>query len=146
MGHSPEPDDSVWSALHRALGRHTMNRLCQELGGLEVKVPSKRDALGAEHVLVVAIGREAAEALVREMPGERFYVRHAHGKAERRLLQAMDDGLSNYEIARAFGVSERHVRHQFKLMGMRNPNRRQTPRERARGAIMEEELRTIASE
>jgi hypothetical protein len=146
MTHSAPVDDSIWPALARVLGRETVMKLRQELGGLEIKVPGHVKALGEEHVLVTALGRDTAELMVREFAGEEFYVRQDNRKAERRLLRAMDEGLSNHEIARAFGVSERHVRHQFKLMGIRNPNRRQTPRERARGALMEEEIRSIAAQ
>lgn len=82
--------------------------LAQELGGTRVYLPLK---LSDDHDVIGAIGRTAAEALVRELAPA--WLRVPLARRERALYWRAR-GLSNARIARKVGMSETGVEKLFR--------------------------------
>lgn len=119
-----EPD-TFGRSVQDSLGDDFLIRLRMALGGQNLRVPSVNHQLPEEHVLVLAMGRKDAEALVRLFGGETVYVPVAPKELLCRHL--VGQGLTNNEIARRLFISERSVRRFLSASGVANPNRRGNP-------------------
>lgn len=95
--------------IAETLGLRVALKLMQAFGGQEVRFP-KRPA--PDHAIIKALGEEDGRALCMFLSGEMIYI--PHGRARRsaredvRALEAK--GHSRAEIAKALGISQRHVR------------------------------------
>jgi hypothetical protein len=89
-------------------GMRVALRLMQEFGGQDVKFPkSPREG----HPLVKALGEADAVALCGLLGGDQIYIPHGRRRTRRREVEALEGvGRSRSEIARALGLSARHVR------------------------------------
>ncbi|GLS86664.1 hypothetical protein GCM10010873_16380 [Cypionkella aquatica] len=91
------------------LGMRVALALIQHFGGLEVKFPV---APKADHPVILALGETDALALCQFLSGNQIYVPHARApKSVRADVMRMEArGMDRASIARALGVSTRHVR------------------------------------
>nr|WP_321482217.1 hypothetical protein [uncultured Cohaesibacter sp.] len=90
------------------VGRDVVDELMTKLPGIEVKVPLH----WTQDNPLSRIDREVADLLIREFPGDKFYIptrlRQADNKAEAHRLAK--EGLTSIDIAIQLRVSERYVR------------------------------------
>lgn len=91
------------------LGLRVVLALMQHFGGHDLRFPVRP---GADHPVIKALGETDGFALCRFLDGAKVYVPHARRPrsilADVRRMEA--DGLDRGAIARALGVSQRHVR------------------------------------
>lgn len=106
MSSTPAPLPASLLDLAETLGIGVALRLMQQYGGTEVTFPQRPNK-----DLVALLGQETAEAVCHFLSGAEIYV--PHGRANRRRGDVQDleaKGRSRAEIARALGISQRHVR------------------------------------
>lgn len=115
-------EDGVRAHIIETMGEDFWHRLAGGLGGKDVRIPMHAATLNETHPLVLALGMDDAASLVREVPGERLYVRRPPADPAQTYLAAMREGLSNREIADRFGISDRAVRRALARIGVRNTN------------------------
>lgn len=102
------------------LGLRVALSLMQNFGGCDLRFPVRP---GADHPVIKALGETDGYALCHFLNGQKLYVPHARrprsifADVKRMEAQGMDRGA----IARALGVSARHVRR----MSSRTPDDRQ---------------------
>lgn len=90
------------------LGLGVALRLMQHYGGQEVEFPRR---LKDEHELISVLGRSDAEKIVHLMSGARVYIPHGRSATKRLEVERLEaDGKARREIAKALGLSQRHVR------------------------------------
>ncbi|MDN5785730.1 Mor transcription activator family protein [Pseudorhodobacter sp.] len=94
------------------LGMRAALKLMQAFGGLDLKFPKSP---APDHPVAVALGMDDALALCQHFGGNQIYVPKPGGRRRptrrKAVLALQDQGRSRAEIARALGLSERHVRH-----------------------------------
>lgn len=110
--HAPvKLDDMPLSIIELAetLGMRVALALIQNFGGLEVKFPV---APKPDHPVILALGETDGLALCKYMGGGQMYVPHARpARSVRKDVARMEArGMDRNAIARALGVSTRHVR------------------------------------
>lgn len=106
-----KPEGALTAHLRQILGEEDFVRLCQELGGGRVYVPyDPKD----ESELVLAIGRDAAERLSKELAPSTLRVPLARRD---RALYWRGKGLSNRMVARKLGITETGVDKLFDREG-----------------------------
>lgn len=120
-----EPD-SFGRAVQDTLGDEVMLRLRLAIGGRDVRFPRARSRLLDDHWLVEAMGRADAERLTALLDGETVYIPAPPKEAA--YMGALEQGLTNSEIACRLGVTPRQVSRYFSARGIRNPNRRKRQR------------------
>jgi len=112
--------------LAEALGLRVALALIAHFGGLEMRVPKHP---GPDHPLLKALGETDGRAVCSCLGGEQIYVPRG-GRAGRvkAALEMADTGLTRRQIARALGISQRHVRRMAKgcTGGRTKPDQRQT--------------------
>lgn len=95
--------------LAETLGLRIALRLMQEWGGCEMSFPK---VPGADHRIIQALGEEDARTVCAFLGGSVIYI--PHGRPRRSARQSVMDlaakNLNRAEIARALGISQRHVR------------------------------------
>lgn len=108
------------------LSDELMIRLREKLGGREVKFPTgKHGELSEDHWLVQAVGSEDAMKLMDLFGGETFYIPlPLAARDDDKFMNAVNDGLTNRQIAARFSITERHARRRLAKLGVRNPNHR----------------------
>lgn len=91
------------------LGMRVAVALIQHFGGLEVKFPINPRP---DHPVILALGETDGPALCQFLSGAQIYVPHARPARSVRpaVLQMEARGMDRTAIARALGVSTRHVR------------------------------------
>lgn len=91
------------------LGMRVALALIQHFGGLEVKFPVNPKP---DHAVILALGETDGLALCQFLSGAQIYVPHARpAKSVRADVMRMEArGMDRASIARALGVSTRHVR------------------------------------
>lgn len=84
-------------------------KLMSSFGGLDLKVPK---AVQKGHVLALALGMDDAELLCQHLAGGELYVPHGRKpRSQRGAVQELErQGRDRAQIARALGISQRHVR------------------------------------
>lgn len=92
----------------RGTGMRIAAKLMLHFGGLEVKFPK---VPAQDHPVVVALGMDDATILCQHLDGSQIYVPMAKRSPHRAVLDLERAGRSRAEIARALGLSIRHVRH-----------------------------------
>lgn len=123
-----EPD-TFCRAVQDELGDEFLIRMRQKLGGRDLRLPRADSHLFDDHWLVVAVGREDAEALTKLFDGERGYVPLLQpDKKQRNIQAAIREGLSTLEMAQMFVISERHMRRLLRQYGIDKPNLRKNPK------------------
>ncbi len=109
---SDNPPDSALAYLTDVGGVALRDRIVSTLGGCEFRVPRHHERLADDHFLVVALGRENAARLCFYFGGETVSFPKTLSAADKletaRLMSAR--GKTANEIARALGVTSRHVR------------------------------------
>lgn len=118
-----EPD-SFGRAVQDNLGDRLMVQLRRKLGGKDIKIPRGGSVLHDDHPLVRAVGHEEAARLCDLFGGETVYVPKMNVRDDA-YMKALNEGLTNGEIADRLGVTERQVRRFFSGRNIRNPNQRQ---------------------
>lgn len=88
------------------LGLELVFKLVKHFGGVELKVPHK---LTPAHPLMV-LGEHDAQAVCRFVGGGILYVPMMSPSRRREVLAMEAAGKTRWEIARALGMSQRHVR------------------------------------
>ncbi|MCO8146856.1 hypothetical protein NHN26_16755 [Rhodovulum tesquicola] len=127
-----EPD-SFCRHVMDTLGYEVVQAIRERLGGQEFKIPHP-DNLFDGHPLAEALGLDGARALAEQFNGERVYVpRPTRGATDTALLEAVEAGATNHDLAERYGFTVRHVRRRLAMLGVRNPNHR-TPVGRPRSA------------
>lgn len=90
------------------LGLPVALRLIEIFGGQEVGFPVHPRP---DHPVIKALGEEAGFALCHFLSGARIYVPHGRSAGRRRSVNDLAaSGMKRGEIARALGLSQRHVR------------------------------------
>jgi len=90
------------------LGLGTALKLMQHYGGQEVNFPLR---LKDGHELISLLGEEQANALCHYMSGQQLYVPHGRRSLRRQEVEKLRaNGMTRSQIARALGISQRHVR------------------------------------
>lgn len=112
MSHLPPARRELPASLldvAEALGLRVALGLMQHFGGRDVKFP--RDP-APDHEVVKALGEADAKAVCAFLSGQQVYVPHNRARRSYRpaVLDMQRRGMSRVEIARALGLSERHVR------------------------------------
>ncbi|MDF1777561.1 MAG: hypothetical protein P1V13_16140 [Rhizobiaceae bacterium] len=96
------------ASIADVVGRDVVDELMAKLPGIEVKVPLH----WTQDNPLSRIDRETADLLIREFPGDKFYIptrlRQANNKAE--ALRLANQGQTSIDIAIQLRVSERYVR------------------------------------
>ena len=94
----------------------------QHFGGMEVKFPVKPRS---DHPVIMALGEADGLAICQYLGGEQFYVPHVRRRRSARadILRMDANGMDRNQIARALGLSVRHVRR----MANRHDDDRQHP-------------------
>lgn len=91
------------------LGLRVALALIQHFGGCDLRFPVRP---GVDHPVIKALGETDGFALCHFLNGQRFYVPHARRPrsilADVKRMEAQ--GMARGAIARALGVSQRHVR------------------------------------
>lgn len=91
-----------------ALGLTVALRLIDHFGGRDMVFPVSP---APDHPVIKALGETDGFALCHFLSGTKIYVPHARSAGRRRRVEELAAiGLSRGEIARALGVSQRHVR------------------------------------
>lgn len=94
--------------LAEALGTDGADALVRAYGGDEVYVPRRHEP---GHPVLAVLPGEVAARLVEYYGGDRVYVPSCGGRNRRRMIADMaEEGARRREIARAVGVTTRHVR------------------------------------
>lgn len=92
--------------LAEAVGPEAALILQRDWGGIRLYVPRSLDG---RHPIALAIGMEAACKLCQWRPGEQLLLPSLYAQRSRKAMIAAAKG-SHAHIARALGVTERHVR------------------------------------
>lgn len=116
-------EQSTFDILLETLGREKLDDLRAAFGGRDFFPPKRVEGLSDDHPLVKALGMTAARSLVEAMCGARFYVPMPPEMTDRdrSYTRLKAEGLSNREIAKRLGVTERPVRRALARCGM-TPN------------------------
>lgn len=94
--------------LAETLGLKVALQLVAAFGGREMRFPKEP---GDDHPVIKALGAEAGRAVCQFLGGQVIYVPHARPAARRQEAAALaGKGMTRGEIARALGLSQRHVR------------------------------------
>lgn len=124
----PESDaEIIKETILFELGEVVFQQLCEALGGQEISIPKHAGKITEGHYLAQAIGLENARIMTESVGVARYYVplfRNPPNDPDARLLGLVRRGCANWEIARAMGHSERHVRRRLSALGVSNPNRK----------------------
>jgi hypothetical protein len=97
-----------FEALVQLLGQGDALVLCREFGGQRVRIPKK---VAQDHELAKRIGLQAAERMAEEFGGIALDVPLGRAVTSRRRAQVVATSPhSANEIARALGITQRHVR------------------------------------
>lgn len=113
MKHSvpAKPDDLPASLIDVAetLGMRVAIALIENFGGLDVKFPINPKP---DHPVLKALGETDGRALCTFLSGQQMYVPHTrHARSSRAAIHKLEaSGMGRAEIARALGLSIRHVR------------------------------------
>lgn len=110
MTEEPIPEGLPASLVDVAemLGLRVALSLIQHFGGTEVKFP-KRPSL--DHPVILALGETDGHALCQFLGGMQVYIPHARPGALRLKVRELEaQGVDRARIARALGISQRHVR------------------------------------
>jgi hypothetical protein len=98
------------------LGLRVVLSLIQNFGGCDLRFPVRP---GPDHPVIKALGETDGYALCHFLNGEKLYVPHARRPrsvlADVRRMEAQ--GMDRGAIARALGVSQRHVRRMSNRSG-----------------------------
>ena len=105
--------DRLTAELLTVLGENAAFALAEEFAGTRLYVPSKRPNDG--HLLVRAIGRDAADALVAQFGSATIRMPLMR---ELRAKRHREKGLSNQRIAVRLGMTETGVSAMFRRMGL----------------------------
>ncbi|ARE40893.1 phage-related hypothetical protein [Rhodovulum sp. P5] len=104
---APHLPDSLIDVAE-TLGLRVALRLMQEFGGRDLRIPK---SARPGHPLVKALGEEDAARLCHFLGDAVIYIPHGRAQGRRRSVDEMSAaGRTRGEIARALGLSERHVR------------------------------------
>ena len=106
--------DLPGNMIVRELGGDFFKRLQEKLGGTSIKPPRNTAKLDDDHPLVMALGHEDACRLCKIMGGEEFYVARGWRRASPHMaevVRGLRAGVPGAQIARALGISDRHVRN-----------------------------------
>ena len=103
-----QPGAESFEALVQLLGQGDALVLCREYGGQRVRIPKK---ISAEHDIARRIGLQAASRMVEEFGGIALDVPFGrHINSRRRTQVVMSSSNSANVIAKALGITQRHVR------------------------------------
>jgi hypothetical protein len=106
-----KPDDLPASLVDVAetLGMRVALALIAHFGGLDVKFPK---VPGLDHPVILALGETDGLAICQFLGGAQIYVPHARQPKSARaaVLRLEASGMDRSDIARALGLSVRHVR------------------------------------
>lgn len=110
---NPDRPWTIYDDIANACGKEVAILLHDEFAGIEIKIPESVDTKMG-NMLSDALGKEAAKALCREFPGDKFHCLQLRTIQNRernhRILQKLLEGeCTSMEIARIEGVSTRHV-------------------------------------
>lgn len=103
--------ETIIDAIIDSFGLDLADRVMKSLGGVELRIPKRKQTLHDNHRLVLALGRDGAEKIVFLLGGEKVSI--PSGKIDRRLsdiLNGFEAGMSSAEIARSVGLSQRQIR------------------------------------
>ncbi|MET3611759.1 hypothetical protein ABID16_000064 [Rhizobium aquaticum] len=91
------------------LGVAIVLKLISAYGGTEIAFPKNPDE---SHPILLALGNEDGKALCDYLAGQLIYVPHMRPRKSARadVLALQSEGKERREIARALGISQRHVR------------------------------------
>ncbi|MCW5711282.1 helix-turn-helix domain-containing protein [Shinella sp.] len=95
--------------IAETIGVRLALKLVQEFGGLEIRFPAQPDD---QHPVIRALGKEDGYAICKYMDGSKLSVPHCRPprSARAEILRMEAEGLSNAEIARRIGITQRWVR------------------------------------
>ncbi len=94
--------------LAETLGLRVALALIQHFGGLDLRIPKSP---GPDHPILKALGEADGRAVCRFLGGAMVYIpRGGQGGRWRQARDLADKGMTRGEIARALGLSQRHVR------------------------------------
>lgn len=104
--------------LAETLGIEIALALIREFGGLELSFPKDPPA---DHPVIKALGETDGRAVCMFLGGGAIYVPKTPNRSRWRQVQALaDQGFDKGQIARALGLSQRHVRRLVKRRSRRN--------------------------
>lgn len=115
-------DDTVQAWIIETMGIDVLDKLSKVVGGESIRIPLHCHNLSDCHPIVVALGRQDAEKLVRQFGGDRAYIPILQEDRVKGYIEACDQGLDNTQIARKFNVTVRHARRMLASVGIKNPN------------------------
>lgn len=92
--------------------------LARAFGGQDIYIPKLPERHGDNHPLVVACGRKAAEAIMRQFGGKPFEVPTMRSLRRPLALAMLAQGLPHNQIAKATGLSSRDVRRMSEYLKM----------------------------
>lgn len=112
MTNLPARTDGIPASLldiAEVFGMRVALALVQHFGGRDMKFPS---APGPGHPVIKALGETDGSALCRYLGGQDVYIPHCRPRksAAADVARLEERGLDRAEIARALGISMRHVR------------------------------------
>lgn len=95
--------------IAETLGLRVALRLMEAFGGQEMRVPKSPSP---DHPIIKALGDEDGLALCRYAGGDMLHVPHGRARRSARedILALEAKGMGRAEIARALGITQRHVR------------------------------------
>jgi len=96
-------------AIAETIGLGIALKLVAHFGGTETSFPLKPSD---DHPVMLALGKEDGSTVCKYFAGQLFYVPHLRPRksARREILALQNEGKERREIARALGISQRHVR------------------------------------
>lgn len=115
--------DSIKAHVIEVMGRDIWEQLVASFGGLTLDVPWKPETLHPQHALVLALGEKYARIYQDVFAGERQYIPLPTGSRAAAYADAISAGLTNAEIAKEFGMTDRGVRMALGRLGLKNPNK-----------------------
>ena len=95
-------------------------KLIEEFGGLEVRFPQRP---ADDHPIIKILGPDVGTSVSHFLTGMTIYIPHARTKSAREEVLVLEkNGMTRSEIARALGISQRHVRRMANATPCKDPN------------------------